>query len=78
MKERHEMIQPILSSVLYLTGDANADRSGPVTYWYHVHIALTPESYSRLAALTLNGMMYVLTKLCNTCDVEKVIAVICK
>ena len=28
MKERHEMIQPVLSSVLYLTGDAIQGRLG--------------------------------------------------
>ena len=28
MKERRQMLQPILSSVLYLTGDASADRPG--------------------------------------------------
>lgn len=31
MKERSEMVQPILSSVLYLTGDASTDRLGKQT-----------------------------------------------
>ena len=39
LKESSEMVQPILSSVLYLTGDASTDRLGK-----QIPIFLTPSN----------------------------------
>ena len=34
MKERHQMLQPVLSSVLYLTGESTAERLGKLHRHY--------------------------------------------